>query len=197
MATITHEVTTPDTGNLANTSGTCTPAMGDVIVVFVTVEGNTADKTLTGTGGANLACTQVRKELFRSSNDALLVFVSNTLVTSATSSTVVIPSPGSGSIISVYTVTGLGKGGLAVVRGQGGRSNKASGAPAPSAAFGQAALTANPILAALANSTNPAGMTSPAVLAESQDTGYTNRGARAGACRGELRRCTDTGRSAQ
>ncbi len=38
MATVVHLVTTADTGNTPNTSGSLSPAVGDLLVVFVTKE---------------------------------------------------------------------------------------------------------------------------------------------------------------
>lgn len=179
MATITHRVTTPDTGNTPNTSGGFTPALNDLLVVFVTKESSVAMVSADLSSSTGLTFTLIRTELFRSSVDIFGVFVSDALVSDTTAGqTVAIASgtdAGGGSIISVYSVSGMALTGASAVRGQGGQSNKASGAPAPAAsAFAQAALTGNPVLAALANATNPAGMTPPASpFAEDQDTGYT------------------------
>jgi hypothetical protein len=171
MAAVTHRVTTPDTGNLTNVSGAFTPSVGDLLVVFVTVEGNTVDRTLTSSIGG-FTFTQIRKQLFRTSADAVYVYVSAALVTSATSQTVTINGTGSGSIISVYSVSGMTRVNSAAVRQQGGQSNQTTGTtPAP--AFAGNALTANCCIGAIANATNPAGMTAPGSWSESQDVGYT------------------------
>lgn len=171
MAAVTHRVTTPDTGNLPNTSGAFTPAVGDLLVVFVTIEASTADHTLSSSVGG-FTFTQIGKELFRTSASALLAYVSDALVSSATSQTVSIPSPGSGSIISVYSISGLTRTGSSAVRQQGGQSNQTA-ATTPAPAFAGAALTGNLCIGAVANATNPAGLTQPGSWTESQDTGYT------------------------
>jgi hypothetical protein len=168
---VAHMVTTPDTGVLTNVSGAFTPTVGDLLVAFVTVEGNTADRTLTSSIGG-FTFTQIRKELFRTSADAFYVYVSDQLVSSATSQTVTINGTGSGSIISVYRITGVTRTGASAVKQQGGQSNQTA-ATTPAPAFPGAALTTNGCIGAIANATNTATMTAPASWTESQDTGYT------------------------
>ena len=174
MAAVTHAVTTPDTGNTPNASGAFTPAVGDLLIVFVGVEASLNDPgVLTGTG-AGLTFTQVRRQLYQSSAASFYVFVANALVSAASSQTVQIESggdAGAGSNISVLRVSGMVRVGLAAIRQSAGQSNTAAGTPAPS--FGAAALTANACLGAIANATNPAGLVQPASWSESSDTGYT------------------------
>lgn len=174
-AAVTHLVSTPDTGNLPNTSGGFTPSAGDLIVVFVTVEGATADKALTSSVGSALTFTQVRKQTFRSGVDTLYCYVSDQLVTDTTAGqTVATASGGSGSIISVYRIAGLNHFYPQALVQVNGKSDQASGAPAPNPAFAAAAQTFNAVMGAVANSTNPAGMTPPSGWTETAaaDTGY-------------------------
>lgn len=169
MASVTHQVTTTDTGNLTNVTTSFTPAANELLVVFTTVEGNTADRTLTSSVGGQ-TFTQIRKQVFRTSADALYLHVSNALTTNA-SQTVQVDGSGSGSIISVYSVSGITV--LGAVANQGGQSN-GTAATAPAPVFGQAARTENPCLSCVANATNPAGVTNaPGSWTKSQDTGYT------------------------
>lgn len=176
MASVTHRVTTPDTGNTPNTSGAFTPSVGDLLVVFVTKESSVAmaSADLTSSIGG-FTFTLILTELFRTSVDIFGVFVSNSLVSSATSQTVTIASgtdAGTGTIISVYSVSGMSRTGSSAVRQNAGQSNQAA-TTTPAPAFGSAALTDNCCMGAVANATNPAGLTQPASWTESQDTGYT------------------------
>jgi hypothetical protein len=174
MAAVTHRVTTPDTGNTPNVSGAFTPASGDLLIVFMTVEASLdSPGNLTSSVGG-FTFTQARRELFRASVDVFYCFVSDALVTSATSQTVTTTptDTGLGSIISVYSISGMTRFGVNAILKSGGQSNQTAGTtPAPS--FGSAALTANCCIGAIANATNPAGLTAPTSWTESQDTGYT------------------------
>ena len=175
MAAVTHRVTTPDTGNTPNTSGAFTPSLNDLLIVFMTVEASVSDPGNLTSSVGGFTFTQVRAQLFRSSVDSLYCFVSNALVSSATSQTVTTTpgDAGAGSIISVYSVSGMTNTGSSAIRQSGGQSNQGSGTiPAP--AFGGAALTDNCCLGAVANASNPANVaTPPSGWTESQDTGYT------------------------
>lgn len=178
MATVTHLVTTPDTGNTPNTSGAFTPSLNDLLVVFVTKEAAidmvSADLT-SSIGGFTFTLIDAAYEVFRSTADSFVVFVSNALVSNTASQTVTIASgadAGAGSIISVYRVSGMTRVGAAAVRQQGGQSNQAA-TTTPAPAFAGAALTANCCLGAVANATNPAGLTQPSGWSEGSDAGYT------------------------
>lgn len=176
MASVTLGDTTTDTGNTPNTGNAWTPAIGDLIVVFVTKEASTAmvSADLTSNLGG-FTYTLVRTELFRSSLDIFGVFVADQLCSAITSQTATIGSgsdAGAGSIISVYRISGMSRAGASAIRQQGGQSNQsASTTPAP--AFAGAALSANTCIGAVANSTNTAGLTPPSNWSESQDVGYT------------------------
>jgi len=177
MATCTHRVITPDTGNTPNTSGAIVPAVGDLLVVIVTKEASalaspmvSADLT---SSVAPTGFTLIRSQGHRSSAAHMSLFVANALTVNTTSRTVTIASgsdAGTGTIISVYSVSGMTRTGAAAVRGQGGQTNQSAGTPAP--AFGAAALTANACIGAIYNATNPAGMTPPSGWTEGGDSGY-------------------------
>lgn len=176
MATVTHQVTTPDPGNTPNASGAFTPSVNDLLIVFVTKEASVAMASadlVSSITGFNF--TLIRTQLYAASSAIFGVFVSDALVASATSQTVTINAgtdAAAGTNISVYSVSGMNRVGSAAVRQQGGQSDQGSGTtPAP--AFAGAALTGNCCLGAIANSTNPAGLTQPSGWSESQDTGYT------------------------
>jgi hypothetical protein len=177
MATVTHAVTTPDTGNTPNPSGVFTPSVGDLLIVFVAKEASVAmvsadlTSSIGGFGFSLVGSTR----LYQASSAIFGVFVSNTLVSSATSQTVQIESgsdAGAGSNISVYRVSGMTRVNSAAIRQSSGQSNQ-TGGTTPAPAFGVAALTGNCCLGAIANATNPAGLTQPGSWSEGADTGYT------------------------
>lgn len=178
MATVTHRVTTPDTGNTPNATGAFAPASGDLLVVFVTKEASAAATIVSADLTSSVAptgFTLIRTQTFRSGADALCVFVADALTTNTTSRTVSLASgadAGAGTIISVYSVAGITQTGAAAVEHHAGQSDQTAGTtPAP--AFSGAARTINCCMGAVANATNPAGLTQPASWSESQDVGYT------------------------
>jgi len=178
MATCTHLVITPDTGNTPNTSGAFTPAVGDLLVVIVTKEASALSSPMVSadltSSVAPTGFTLIRSQGHQSSAAHMSIFVANALTTDTTSRTVTIANgsdAGAGTIISVYAVSGMANVGAQAVRGQGGQTDQGAGTPAP--AFGSAALTGNACIGAIYNATNPAGMTAPSGWTEGGDSGYT------------------------
>lgn len=178
MATCTHRVTTPDTGNTPNTSGAFSPAVGDLLVVFVTKEASAPETPMVSadltSSVAPTGFTLIRTEGHAFGSHHVGVFVATALTTNTTSRTVTIASgadAGAGTNISVFSVSGMTRVGSAAVRQSGGQADQSAGTPAP--AFGAAALTGNPCLGCIYNATNPAGLTQPSGWSEGSDTGYT------------------------
>lgn len=100
-------------------------------------------------------------------------WVRNALIGSATSTTFTDTIAGdSGGGLQVFRVTDMGGAGLAAVRQSAGNGNGAAGAT-PSVVFANAIHPANPVLGAVSNATNPAGITQPSGWTEPQaDTGF-------------------------
>lgn len=178
MATCTHRVTTTDIGNTPNISGAVVPATGDLLVVFVTKEASALSSPMVSadltSDVAPTGFTLIRNQGHQASAAHMGVFVANALTVNTTSRLITIASgsdAGAGTIISVYSVSGMSRTGGDAVRGQGGQTDQAAGTPAP--VFGAAALTGNACLGAIYNATNPAGMTAPASWTEGSDAGYT------------------------
>lgn len=177
MAACTHAIGTADTGNTPNTSGAFTPALNDLLIVFVVLSASTGstDPCLTCSTGmtfTNVTGSSSAFALFASSVNGIACFVSNSLVSSATSQTVTIdPSdPANGSILFVCRVSGMTKTGLAAIRQFAFQENQAAGTPAP--AFSVAALTSNPTLGCIGNTTATAAtMTPPTSWTEPASTG--------------------------
>lgn len=172
MATVTHAVTTPDTGATPNTSGAFTPSLNDLLVVFV-VASQTVQETAALTNSAGLTFTQFLRAAYATNVDSIYGFVSNALVSSASSQTVTFDTDSdasTGTVISVFGISGITRTGLSAVLQSAKQDNQAAGTPAP--AFSSSALTGNPTLGVIGNDTNPAGLTEPGGWTEAADTGY-------------------------
>lgn len=174
MAQVTHRVSTPSTSNTNSyPSGAFTPAVGDLLVVFVGVTASAIDGTLVDSQGGTY--TLVRTASKNTSADRLLLFVANQLVASATSTTVTYDCTGdngTGCIIHVASVAGMSRSGASAISQQAAQNNQAGGAaPAPVFAFN--CKTTDPTLGCVFNATNPAGMNPPTNWNEgAADVGY-------------------------
>lgn len=177
---VTAGVSTASNANGSSyASGAFTPAAGDLLVVFVTATGTIAAGTMTDSQG--LGFTKITTALKNTSADTLYLFISNNTA-AASSMTVTFDCTGdnaTGATIQVARVTAMSRTGSSASRQTAKQENQASGGtPAP--VFGSAALTANPTLGLVGNSTNPATMTAPggtvcngAGYTERDDTGHT------------------------
>jgi len=180
MASVTHRVTTPDTGNTPNTSGAFAPAVGDLLIVFVTKEASALSSPMASadltSSVAPTGFTLIRNQGHQSSAAHVGVFVANGLTVDTTSRTVTIASgsdAGAGTNITVYSVSGMTRVDANAIRQSSGQTDQSAGTPAP--VFGSAALTANAVLGCIYNATNPAGLTPPSGWTETAaaDSGYT------------------------
>lgn len=178
MATVTFKVDTPNVNDLSSyVSGSFSAAVGDLLLVFVAASATVAAGTMADSLG-EVTFTKVISALRSTSVDTLYLFISNGFCMSTSARTVTFDCTGdaaTGAIITVYSITGMSKAGSPAVRQTAIQQNQsASAAPAP--AFGIVALTGNPVLGAVANSANPAGMTPPTgttpTWTEGSDSGY-------------------------
>jgi hypothetical protein len=179
MAAAALEVVTPDTGNTPNPSGAFSPAVDDLLVVFVTKEASalaapmvSADLT---SSVAPTGFTLIRTAGYLASASHMAVFVADALCTNTTSRTVTIASgadPGAGSNICVVAVSGMTRVGADAVRQSGVLTDQATGIPSLTFDTG-VALTTNLILGAIGVPDGTPALTAPASFNELADTGYT------------------------
>lgn len=173
MATCTHRVTTANTAASPLTSGAFTPALNDLLIVFVVASGTVQDPAqLSSSVGTTF--TQIARATYNSSTNSVYAFVANKLVISATSQTVTFSCPSdasTGQIIAVCSVSGLTRMGISAIRQYKTRNNQGSGT-APSATFDLTTLTVNPLLGVVGNTVNAATLSPPADWTERADTGY-------------------------
>lgn len=151
---------------------TATPAVNDLIVIVTAHTGNTSSVAPTDTQSGTYS--KVVGALKNSSADNLEVWVRNSLISSATSTTFT-HNPGSttGGGLAVLKVTGMTRVGVAAFR-QVARQENQAGSTTPTPVFPSAVLTGNPVIGAVLNATNPAGLSprsSPA-YSERVDAGY-------------------------
>lgn len=175
MAAITHRVTTPDTGATPNASGAFTPVANDVLVVAIQCAASVSDSDDVPTASANgITFVRINHALYRTSLDSVDLYIANQFVPSNPVSMTVSWAPtdaGDGTVITVLSTSAMKRTGSSAVKQQILASNLATGI-APAATFGAACLTDNPVIGAVGNSTNPAGLTPPSSWTERADSGY-------------------------
>lgn len=175
MAACTHAVGTADTGASPNTSGAFTPSANDLLVVFVVASDTTdAAGTLSSSvGGQSFAF--ILKATYATSAHAIYCFVANALSTAVSQTVTWTESSvaSTGTVIFVCRVSGMTRKGTAAVRQTAKQDNQGVGTPAP--AFSVAALTGNPCLGVMANTTASLTMTPPTGWTEPAggETSYT------------------------
>lgn len=176
MATVTHHVSTADTGASPNTSGSFTPAADDLLAVFVVASGTDGlNATLTGSGG--LSFTKIASAAYGGGIDRIELWAANTLA-AASAQTVTwedTVDQSSGTVISVFSIAGMTRTGSSAVR-QSAKQEEQGGGGTPTPVFASACLTGNPTIGCVANHTNPAGLTPPTDWTEpvGGDVGYAS-----------------------
>lgn len=165
--------TASTTGGTTDASGSFTPAAGDLLIVFVVATGTVGAGTCTESLGET-TFTKITSALKASSADTLYLFISNQPLSTAGARTVTFGTGGGGStgtVITVYRISGQSRFGASASRQTAVQSNQAAaGTPAP--AFANACLTGNPTLGVVGNATNAATMTAPTNWTEDSDNGY-------------------------
>lgn len=152
-------------------SVTATPAVGDLILIFVEVSD---DPTWSAPTDNNSSGTYT---LINSTFGANLVgawYVRDSLISSGTSTIFSLSNPGTdtGGGLAVVKVTGMSKAGSSAVR-QSKLANSGSTGTAPATGtWTSAKLTTNPVVGAAINESNPAALTPTTGYSELLDTGY-------------------------
>lgn len=186
MASVTHAGTTWLTAG-GNQTVVATPAAGDLIVVVAGTSGlagGTTSVTDNNTGGAGTYVQVDQDRTGFSTTGVLTIWVRNSLIISASSTTFTANQGGSsGGGLSVLRVSGMSIVGLSAVRrtgvatyNTGGQSTGTAGTtPAP--VLGSTPLTANTIISAVCNASTAAGVVvQRATYTEDFDNGYSTPG---------------------
>lgn len=151
-------------------SSIATPAAGDLIIIVTAHTGNTSNATPTDDQSGTY--TEIGTGALKASSaDVMRAFVRDSFIPAAVSTTFT-HSPGttSGGGLQVLKVTGMSRVGLNAIIQSAVQQNQAAATPAP--VFGAAPNTNNPIIGAVFNATNPAGMTPRTNFTERADVGY-------------------------
>jgi hypothetical protein len=168
---------TASTTNSGNKTVTATPAVGDLIFLLCGATGNTSATAPTDNNSDGLGSyTQVGSTFLKASSaDALTVWVRNSLIGSATSTTFTHnPGTTSGGFVAAVKATGMSVAGLKAIRQSAGQQN-ATAATTPAPVLPATPYRENPVFGAVFNATNPATMTprSSPSYTERGDTGYS------------------------
>lgn len=171
MATYRTSVATGDTAGTGNRSAVLTPAVDDLWIVFccVSVNTNSAPTCSDDNGGAY---DLVNVAQWNAGANRLSAFVRTSLFPNTTSTTVTVATgSNTAGIVAIVAISGMSRAGISAIRQSGVLSDR-SAATTPFATMTVgSALTGNLVLGAVANASNPAGMTPPASFTERQDVG--------------------------
>lgn len=178
MATCTQAVGTADTGNTPNTSGAFTPALNDLLIVFVVASAVAPGPGDTLTSSVGMTFTRFGSGPYATNVNMIFGYVSDALVSNTASQTVTFDQtsdPANGTNIFVFRVSGMSKTGSAAVKQFKIVTNQGAGGT-PAATFDASCLTNNPTLAVVGNNSSPAGLTPPTSWTETAtigDIGYS------------------------
>ena len=157
---------------------TATPAVGDLILIFVVVS---EDNTWSAPTDNNSSGTYTQVGNIISSGTSPNIYgawyVRNALIGAASSTTFSLSNPGTdtGGGMAVVKITGMAKAGSSAVRQSKDASSGAAGTPA-TGKWTSAKLTTNPVVGAIINGINPAWLTPTTGYSELLDTGYSTPG---------------------
>jgi hypothetical protein len=179
VATVTRLVTTPDSGNTPNSTGSFTPQQGDLLVVVLVASASLTNNTEVPSVSANgitFATTGHQRTYYNAGTNTLDVFVADQLVGASPTAMTVTWNPAdtaTSTVIDVYAVRGgAGLAGTAAVLQRAGTANQSSGGT-PSVVFSGACKTTSVTIVATGNLSAPAGLTPPSGWTEVNDTNCT------------------------
>lgn len=151
---------------------TASPAAGDLILIFVMVSGDSTHSAPTDnqSGTYTIIGSQINN------NSALYGawYVRDALVPAGSSTIFTLSNPGAdtGGGLAVIKVTGMAKAGSSAVRQYKAQATALTGTPA-TGNWTSSKITTNPVVGAVINLSNPAGLTPTTSYSELLDTGYT------------------------
>jgi hypothetical protein len=151
---------------------TATPAVGDIIIIITASTGNTSAATPTDDNSSGVYVEIGSGAVMNASGDTMRAFARTTPIPAAVS-TVFTHAPGTstGGGLLVLKATGMTRfGALAAAQSLAVQNNQGAATPAP--VLGGTPQSANPVVTAVFNNTNTAGLT--------KRTGYTDRTGAAG-----------------
>ena len=176
-ANVTHGVSLADTTNKSvYTTGSFTPALNDLLVVFVHGR-ETLDRPAVVTDSQSGTYTQILALDSGSAINTMYLFIRDSLAPN-TSMAVTFDCTGdaaSAVIVLVLRVSGMTNTGSSASL-QTANQTLQSGGTTPAPAFSSSALTGNPTLGFVANHSSPAALTPPTNWTERADVGVGGPG---------------------
>jgi hypothetical protein len=167
MATLTN-LASAFTTTAGNKTAQGTPAVDDLVCCITACTGTTTSAFGDDQGGSFTKIATFFQGA--GSTNPIDFWVRSALITSSVLTTYTATQTGStGGGLRVVSVTGMSLAGTAAIRSSGGQSVQ-TGTPAP--VLSQTPLSANAILEAVLNATNPAGLTDRAGYTSMFDGGY-------------------------
>lgn len=180
MEICTRRVSTASTANASSyASGSFTPALNELLGVWVHHSATTADAAPTMTDSQGLGFTRVFTRLADNSGTSISFFIANALA-AASSMTVTYSCAGSttptGALIQVVGITGATKTGAAAIKQSASVDKATNGGSSttPFATLGANVDTNNVTLGGVTVLQSPAAMTPPTGWTEFDDTGYSS-----------------------
>ena len=141
MATYRASAVGGGTSGSGDRTAAITPAVGDLLVVFVSLSGNT-NATPTCSDNQSGTYTRILRAAWSASANNMACFVRDQIVSTTSSHTITVASgSNTAGAIGVIAVQGMTKTGASAVRSSGSQANQASGTT-PTPVLNQAALTA-------------------------------------------------------
>ncbi len=170
MATCTLVYSSGITTNAATYASIILPTQGELIVGLFCAGATVSAGTLADDKGGTY--TLVSTANYNTSADGIWAFIGNQLVTTS-SMTITFDVTGDnadGCCKGIYSVSGMTRLGSNAFKQAAKLQNQASTTMA--LVFSANVSSSNPVLGALANASNPAGVTQPSGWTEGSDTGY-------------------------
>jgi enamine deaminase RidA (YjgF/YER057c/UK114 family) len=156
-----------NTAVYTSAANTTVPAVGDYIVVLVVASDSLDAAVVTDDLGGTY--TRVRQTTFNGGVDQVAIYIRDAAVTTTNPLKTSVDFTGDNATGCTWRDFRLaGATGAAVKSG----ANTGGAGTTPSVALGSAVATANPVIGAVGNKTNPAGITQPSGWTEASDLGY-------------------------
>lgn len=171
-ATVTLSTSVADTAVSPKTTSSFTPANNTLLVAFVEASDTTQATGSFSCNSGGITFTQFATVLFSGAANAVYGFVANSLApnSSMTCTFDVSSDPSTGNILFVYEVSSMSRTGSSAIKQS--KTNSGSAGNTLQVTFDASALTGNPTIGFVGNSSNPAGVSPTTNWTEGADLGY-------------------------
>ena len=173
---VTFAIGTPSTTNASSyATASFTPAIGDLLLIFVQVTGATGASPSLVDSLKELSYAMISNVLKNSSADTVYTFIALNVTKTGTARTITFNTSGAatatGACVQVYRISTQSRVGLDAVRQVVSQPNQAA-AGTPTPIFSKTTITTNPCFTAIGNETDPPGLTAPTTWTSDSSIGY-------------------------